>query len=163
MAEVLTEGLVDELLLYFEDNLGTMVDALNDDALKVNAPHVQLGTWVLNEGRDYPAIFIRPQNMGITRYDAAWTDADHELVFEIAVQAADTERIERERMRLVLALWQCLRQRFFSVTADNYFMLHGEGTIRAEYEDIEGSGEASGLYVGRVLFYATFSKQEGMA
>lgn len=165
---LLTEGIVDKLLAYFEANLPAKIRALNAeyaDDIKLKPPErggYYAGEKALLDGSDYPRIFVVGEGWTPTRYNQNMTDADHRVLIIAGVKSDDTSVLQRQMYRYGRAIWELVVERFFASTGDDYFALHGSGDITVEF-DRPQSEQTTQPYFGRTIFTAIFTKDERWA
>jgi hypothetical protein len=170
MAQLLTEGVVDKLLAYFQAQLPSKVQALNDeysDNVLLKAPQVYfVGERALTDGPNWPALFVFGESMMVERHNASYTDATHEVSIMIAIRDTDTEKVQRAMYRYVRALWELVVARFFASTADDYPVVandnHRGGIDPQVVYERPPAQQVTGHYIGKATLTLTFNKQEAV-
>lgn len=170
MTLLLTEGVVDQVLEYLQDRIEEKLDQISAEHLEdvpLPAPLAwYVGEQPLKAGENYPAVFVFGEGMTIggaegvrVVYSGAMVDAGHDITVMVALRAQDTELLQRQMYRYVVAIWELLVQHHFDTTGhnDHFFILGGAAT--AEYQRPEAD-LTTGPYIAKAWLRFTAEKQE---
>lgn len=168
----LTEGIIRDLLRFYEQNMPEKLTALQaeyeadyQDGIDLPVPVVYaFGRRALSQSKSYPRIeFMVPDGggMSVLRYDQQWTDAEHNVDIRISIEGNDPGRLRLALMRYAQAVWELFVERFFGTEPADYFALHGEGDITISYDGPSTEALATAApYYDSATLSATFNKQE---